>query len=67
MKLFCSLNGIRDMCNDLRLPADQPLQAFVRWVNYVYGNLECRDLSYAHLIEQAGNISFNQPGTISGS
>lgn len=59
--------GIRDLCNDLHVPADKPLAALGRWADYVYGFGECRDTSYATLIERNSNTEWDQFGTISGS
>lgn len=65
---FCSIQGIRDFCHDLHIPADQPLAALGRWTpDHVYGFGECRDTSYNTLIETNSNTEWGQIGTLSGS
>lgn len=57
--------GVNEMCDGLRTPADQPLAALGRWAHFRYGQSgECRDLSYASLVQRASNTSWDGPGRI---
>lgn len=55
------------MCEDLEESTLSPLEAFSRWVRFVFMGDECFDASYASRIAERSNTSWNQPGTLSGS
>lgn len=50
--------GVRTFCLALELPADRPLQALGRWVNYAYGNDRCREVSYERLVAQTSRVEW---------
>lgn len=55
------------MCADMRAIEDDALASFARWFNYVRGNDECLNFDYDTFIQINSNVSWNQPGTLSGS
>lgn len=65
--MYFSVQGIRNFCSDLEVPAIDALSAFARWKLYVFGqNIECFDHSYESLVERSAVTEFGQPGTLSG-
>lgn len=56
------------MCEDLEeSEAESPLIGFSDWVRSVLVGEQCFDASYASRITERSNVSWNQPGTLSGS
>lgn len=55
------------MCDDLESSTLSPLEAFSRWVRFVFMGEECFDASYASQIAERSNTSWDQMGTLSGS
>lgn len=47
--------GLRTFCASMETPAGEPLRALGRWINYAFGNDECRVVSYAGLVAAARN------------
>ncbi len=59
--------GIEDMCEDLEESNLSPLEAFSEWARFALVGEECFDASYASRIAERSNVSWDQPGTLSGS
>lgn len=52
--------GVKTFCDALELPAGRPLQALGRWLNYEYGNDECRDVSYERMVARASSVEWSE-------
>lgn len=52
--------GVQQMCEQMNVPADQPLRAFGRWLQHTFKrNDECFDVDYAHCVEEASSVELN--------